>query len=57
MWTAVRSKSSCVDLLRFCYADQITARDFTSTRKIVLLPRPKLEMRRIATIVKICSTV
>ena len=46
-----------LDLVRFWYADQIPARDFTSTRKIVLLPGPKLEMRRIATNVKICSTV
>jgi len=40
-WTicaAVRSKLFGADPLRFWYADQITARDFNSTRKIVPLP-------------------
>ena len=45
MWAAVRSKTSDAARPGFSYADQITARDFRSTRKIVPRPCPKVEIR------------
>ena len=44
IWAAVRSSTSAVDLLGLWYTDQITVFDFRSTRKIVPLPWPKVEI-------------